>query len=141
MTFAICGAYQQDRIYELEDFNLSRKEWIVSTLNYGRSYSAEWGDYDNDGDYDLAIIGRLNELSKIYENVKRNFEFSFRFGNLLVCLIQDMANLLIWMEMVGSILLYLAKADQQKFITIIMEQSSLQHHGIVPNLRSLTKRK
>ncbi len=75
LTFAICGAYQQDRIYELEDFNLSRKEWIVSTLNYGRSYSAEWGDYDNDGDYDLAIIGRLNELSKIYENVNGTLSF------------------------------------------------------------------
>lgn len=78
LTFAFGGAYQQDMILVLDksDYqNVTRLEWTVSTLNYGRSYSAEWGDVDNDGDMDLAIIGRLNELSKVYENVNGTLSF------------------------------------------------------------------
>jgi len=74
-TFIFGGAFQQDLIFILNDSNLSQIEWNVSTINYGRSYSAEWGDIDNDGDMDLAIIGRLNELSKIYENINGTLSF------------------------------------------------------------------
>lgn len=47
-------------------------------VQIGTQHGVEWGDYDNDGDYDLAVMGRIDTLgyspiTKIYRNDNGTF--------------------------------------------------------------------
>ncbi len=50
-------------------------EGIPPTANGGTSWSSSWGDFDNDGDFDLFVTNHENQKNRLYKN-EGNFNFT-----------------------------------------------------------------
>ncbi len=55
---------------------------VPPVTNGGTSWSSSWGDYDNDGDFDLYVTNHGNQLNRLYRN-DGNFTFTQITGDTI----------------------------------------------------------
>lgn len=55
---------------------------VPPVTNGGISWSSSWGDYDNDGDFDLYVSNHENQLNRLYRN-DGNFTFTQITGDTI----------------------------------------------------------